>query len=61
MIRVFKAKIGVLRSLTFPITLIWHINLSFEPRGLLCLMLCILQLSTAMIPPKITQSENRSL
>jgi hypothetical protein len=43
MVWVFKAKIGALRSPTSPTTLTWLLNLSFKPRGLLCLMVCVLQ------------------
>jgi hypothetical protein len=54
MVKVFKVKIGALRSPTSPMTLTWLLNLWFKPRGFLCLMVCVLQLSTAVIPPKNT-------
>jgi hypothetical protein len=61
MVRAFKAKIRVLRSLTSPTPLIWLLNLSFKTRLLLCLMVHVLQLSITLIPPKIPRSENQSL
>jgi hypothetical protein len=48
----------ILCNLTVPMTLNWFLNLRFMPRGFLRPMVCILQLSTALIPPKIPQSEN---
>jgi hypothetical protein len=49
----FQGKIGILCSLTIPMTLIWLLNLRFMPRGFLCLMVCILQPSTTLIPLEI--------
>jgi hypothetical protein len=61
MVRVFKAKIGILRNLASPTTLMWLLNLRLKHKGFLCLMVCVLQLSMALIPPEIPRSKNRRL
>jgi hypothetical protein len=56
-----KAKIRILCSLASPTTLMWLLNLRLKPRGFLCLMVCVLQLSMALIPPEIPRSKNQRL
>jgi hypothetical protein len=52
---------AILQNLTIPMTLNWLLNLRFMPRGFLCLIAYVLQPSTALIPPKISRSENQRL